>query len=44
MITLLHYIALVPATLFLSVIGGGVLDLVYGSSFLPLHGLYCVFQ
>ena len=22
--------------------GGGVLNLVYGSSFLPLHGLYCV--
>ena len=24
--------------------GGGVMDLVYGSSFLPLHGLSCVFQ
>ena len=23
---------------------GGVMDLVYGSSFLPLHGLSCVFQ
>ena len=30
---------------FLSVFGGGgVMDLVYGSSFLPLHGLSCVFQ
>ena len=24
--------------------GGGVMDLVYSSSFLPLHGLFCVFQ
>ena len=24
--------------------GGGVMDLVYGSSFLPLHGLSCVFS
>ena len=44
MITLIYYIALEPATLFVSEIGGVVLDLVYGSSFLPLHGLYYVFQ
>ena len=27
---------------FLSELGGGVMDLVYGSSFLSLHGLSCV--